>query len=265
MSPDLNWEDAVKAHPDWFQRDPQGESARHTEDPRLFRTCMFSSYMTDYMPAIMREINSLYDVDGLFTNAWPPLDRYRSATASAAANCRLPGLIAYWEQFNERTVYLWKLYDSIAKEKKPSNFYFANLGGGIRCTADLVKLGELCEWFQCDNQGRGGDDTPIWGCALQGRVCNAVQDGKLSTNVTAAWSTGAPRWRNIYKSPQEAADVVRRDAGFRHGALSPHHRRRERAWVKTAAGWNRRASTSTGWRSTTRISGTSAPSRISAW
>ena len=29
--------------------------------------------MTDYMPAIMREINSLYDVDGLFTNAWPPL------------------------------------------------------------------------------------------------------------------------------------------------------------------------------------------------
>jgi hypothetical protein len=66
-----------------------------------------------------------------------------------------------------------------------------------------VKLGEICEWFQCDNQGRGGDDTPIWGCALQGRVCNAVQKGKMATNVTAAWSTGTPRWRNVYKSPQE--------------------------------------------------------------
>ena len=53
-SPDLNWEDAVQAHPEWFQRDEKGEAVRHGEDPRLFRTCMFSTYMTDYMPAIMR-------------------------------------------------------------------------------------------------------------------------------------------------------------------------------------------------------------------
>ena len=25
------------------------------------------------MPAIMREVNSLYDVDCLYTNAWPPI------------------------------------------------------------------------------------------------------------------------------------------------------------------------------------------------
>jgi hypothetical protein len=203
MSPDLNWEDAVQAHPEWFQRDAEGNPIHHTEDRRLFRTCMFSTYMTDYMPAIMREINSLYDVDGQFTNAWPPLG---SMPVCHCEQCRkLPkaGTMDYWDKFNERTVYLWKLYDSIAKEKKASNFYFANLGGGIRSTANLVELGELCEWFQCDNQGRGGDDTPIWGCALQGRVCNAVQEGKMSTNVTGAWSTGHPRWRNVYKSREE--------------------------------------------------------------
>ncbi len=203
MSPDLNWEDATVAHPEWFQRNAQGDLVRHTEDRRLFRTCMFTSYMTDYMPAIMREVNSQYDIDGLFTNAWPPLG---SLPVCHCEQCRkLPpaGSIEYWEKFNERTVYLWKLYDAIAKEKKPENFYFANLGGGIRSTADLVKLGEICEWFQCDNQGRGGDDSPIWGCALQGRVCNAVQKGKMATNVTAAWSTGTPRWRNVYKSPEE--------------------------------------------------------------
>jgi Hypothetical glycosyl hydrolase 6/Beta-galactosidase trimerisation domain len=203
MSPDLNWEDAVQAHPEWFQRNAEGQAVRHGEDPRLFRTCMFSTYMTDYMPAIMREINSLYDVDGLFTNAWPPLGAFPVCHCEQCRRLPQPGTIAYWEKFNERTVYLWKLYDSIAKEKKPSNFYFANLGGGIRSTADLVQLGELCEWFQCDNQGRGGDATPIWGCALQGRVCRAVQKGKMATNVTAGWSTGRPRWRNVYKSPQE--------------------------------------------------------------
>lgn len=203
MSPDLNWEDATQAHPEWFQRAADGSVVRHGEDPRLFRTCMFTGYMTEYMPAIMREVNSLYEIDGLFTNAWPPLG---ALPVCHCAECRkLPpaGSIAYWEKFNDRTVALWKLYDTIAKEKRPGNFYFANLGGGIRSTADLVKLGELCEWFQCDNQGRGGDDTPIWGCALQGRVCNAVQKGKMSTNVTAAWSTGTPRWRTVYKSPQE--------------------------------------------------------------
>ena len=203
MSPDLNWEDAVQAHPEWFQRDAQGNPVQHGEDRRLFATCMYSTYMTDYMPAIMREINSLYDIDGLYTNAWPPLGSMPVCHCDRCRNLPQPGTVAYWEKFNDRTIYLWKLYDSLAKEKRPSNFYFGNLGGGIRSTANLVQLGEICEWFQADNQGRGGDDTPIWGCALQGRVCSAVQKGKMATNVTAAWSTGRPRWRNVYKSQQE--------------------------------------------------------------
>jgi Hypothetical glycosyl hydrolase 6/Beta-galactosidase trimerisation domain len=221
MSPDLNWEDALQSHPEWFQRDEQGNPRHHTEDPRLFRTCMFSTYMTDYVPAIMREVNGLYDIDGLFTNAWPPLG---SMPACHCAQCRdLPpsGTPDYWDRFNDRAVYLWKLYDSIAKEKKPSNFYFANLGGGIRSTVDLVRLGELCEWFQCDNQGRGGDGTPIWGCTLQGRVCSAVQEGKMSTNVTAAWSTGTPRWRNVYKSPRE--EQMWFDETLASGMVPYHH------------------------------------------
>jgi hypothetical protein len=221
MSPDLNWDDAVKGHPEWFQRDSQGNPIHHAEDPRLFRTCMFSPYMTDYMPAIMREVNSLYDIDALFTNAWPPLG---GVPQCYCENCRkLPqhGSLAYWGKFNERTVFLWKLWDSIAKEKKASNFYFGNLGGGIHSAVNLVQLGELCEWFQCDNQGRGGDATPIWGCAFQGRVCSAVQKGKMSTNVTAAWSTGSPRWRNVYKSPQE--EQMWFDETLASGMVPYHH------------------------------------------
>jgi hypothetical protein len=203
MSPDLNWEDAVQAHPEWFERDTQGNAVHHDEDARLFRTCMFTTYMTDYMPAIMKEINALYDVDGLYTNAWPPLGSLPVCYCEQCRKLPPPGSIGYWDKFNERTMYLWKLYDSLAKEKRAANFYFGNLGGGIRSAADLVKLGEVSEWFQCDNQGRGGDDIPIWGCALQGRVCNAVQKGKMAANVTGAWSTGRPRWRNVYKSRQE--------------------------------------------------------------
>ncbi len=203
MSPDLNWEDAVQAHPEWFQRDTQGNAVHHNEDPRLFRTCMFSTYMTDYMPAIMREVNSLYDVDAMYTNGWPPIGSFPVCHCEQCRKLPPSGTVEYWDKFNERAIYLWKLYDSIAKEKRPGNFYFGNLGGAIRCSVDLVKLGEVCDWFQCDNQGRGGDDSPIWGCSFQGRVCNAVQNGKMATNVTGAWSTGNPRWRNVYKSQTE--------------------------------------------------------------
>lgn len=204
MSPDLEWEDALKPHPEWFEKNERGEYVRHTEDPRLYRTCMFSTYFTEHIPAIMREVNSRYDVDGIFTNGWPPLGRLPDCRCD---NCKkLPpgGTVDYWDQFNGRVIELWNLYDGIAKEKNPDNLYFGNLGGSIRCTANLKTLGDKTYWFNCDNQGRGGDDTPIWGCSLQGRVCSSVMKGKTSTNVTAAWSTGTPRWRNASKSPQEA-------------------------------------------------------------
>ena len=35
MSPDLNWADALAAHPEWFQRDPQG----NPRPPPILRTC----------------------------------------------------------------------------------------------------------------------------------------------------------------------------------------------------------------------------------
>ncbi len=204
MSPDLEWEDALKPHPEWFEKNERGEFARHTEDPRLYRTCMFSTYFTEHIPAIMREVNSRYDVDGIFTNGWPPLGRLPECRCDNCKKLATGGTVDYWDQFNARVMELWNLYDGIAKEKKPENLYFGNLGGSIRCTANLKTLGDKTYWFNCDNQGRGGDDTPIWGCSLQGRVCSSVMKGKTSTNVTAAWSTGTPRWRNASKSPQEA-------------------------------------------------------------
>jgi hypothetical protein len=200
MSPDLNWEDAAETHPEWFQLDSAGAPVKHGEDPRLYRTCMFTPYMTDYIPAIMREVNSRYAIDGIFTNAWPPLGQM---PVCYCAQCRVaprPGSADYWDRFNERTIYLWKLYDSIAKEKSPANLFIGNLGGAIRCGPNTKALGDVALWFNADNQGRGGEQAPVWGCSLQGRVCRAVMKGRTSTNVTGAWSTGTPRWRNIAKT-----------------------------------------------------------------
>jgi hypothetical protein len=205
LSPDLNWEDALQGHPEWFMRDAGGAFLPHTEEPRLYRTCTFSTYFTEHMPAIMREIHARYDVDGLFTNAWPPLDGLPVCFCDQCRKLAKPRTPEYWHQFTERVVDVWKTYDRIAKEKKPDNLFFANLGGGMRATPNLVRLAGVCEWFNCDNQGRGGDGAPIWGAAQQGRVATAVMKGRTITNVTGAWSTcGAVRWRNVAKSRAEA-------------------------------------------------------------
>jgi hypothetical protein len=204
MSPDLNWGDALEAHPEWAMRHLDGSAQFSGEDPRLFRTCMFSSYMDDYIPAIMREVNSLYEVDCFYTNGWPPIGSLPDCHCAICAKLPPSSTPAYWNVFNDRVLDLWHKYDAIAKEKKPDSFYFANLGGNVRCGPNLDRLGKTAAWFQADNQGRTYDDPAVWGCSLQGRVCSAVMDGKFATNVTAGYSTGVVRWRNSSKNPAEA-------------------------------------------------------------
>jgi hypothetical protein len=203
MSPDLNWGDALAAHPEWFMRDAQGNALPTADTPELFQTCMFSPYMTDYIPAIMREVNTRYEMDGFYTNGWPMFE-LPVCYCSICRKLPAPKTPAYWEKFNGRVMELWRLYDSIAKTRDASIFYFANMGGGIHATPNLARVGAISQWFQADNQGRGGQDDPVWGCTQQGRVCRAIMDGKTAANVTGSWSTGPLRWRESFKSPAEA-------------------------------------------------------------
>src|SRR5882757_5160543 len=203
MSPDLNWGDALAAHPEWAMRHQDGSVQFNDEEPRLFQTCMFSTYMDDYVPAVMHEINSLYEVDCFYTNGWPPIGSLPECHCAICSKLPAAGTPAYWAVFNDRVFELWQRYDAIAKEKKSESFFFANLGGNVRCGPNLDRLGKIAAWFQADNQGRTYNDPAVWGCSLQGRVCNAVLDGKFAANVTAGYSTGVVGWRNAAKNSVE--------------------------------------------------------------
>ena len=203
-SPDLQWQQALAAHPEWFRRDHQGNPVPQREVSELYSTCMFSTYFTEQVPAIMREINSRYDIDGHFTNGWPPLEGLPVCYCQACKGKADPKTPAFLERHNQRALEIWNLYDSIAKEKRPDNLFFANLGGGVRTCINLKRLAERGQWFNCDNQGRGGDDTPTWHCAQQGRVARSVMKGRTITNVTGSWATGKVKWRNNAKNAAES-------------------------------------------------------------
>ena len=121
MSPDLNWGDALAAHPEWAMRNKDGSVQYSGEEPRLFKTCMFSTYMDDYMTEIIREINSLYDVDCFYTNGWPPIGSLPDCHCAICSKLPPTGTPAYWQVFNDRVFELWQKYDALAKEKKPAD------------------------------------------------------------------------------------------------------------------------------------------------
>ena len=147
-------------------------------------------YMDDYVPAIMREINSLYDVDCFYTNGWPPLGILPDCHCAICSKLPPTGTPAYWRAFNDRVFELWQNYDAIAKEKKPDSFFFANSGGNVRGGPNLDRLGKIARGFRATTRAAPTENPAVWGCTLQGRVCNAVMDGKFAANVTAAYSTG---------------------------------------------------------------------------
>jgi hypothetical protein len=198
------YEEAFKAHPEWIERTTNGEPVRHAESPWLYKTCMYSTYFTEQMPAILREINSMYDVDGFFTNGWPSTGRPGRCYCEACKSLNFadPNTPEAFQQHLNRVLEIWKLWDQTSKEKKWDSVYVGNLGGGIRAVTNLKEIAGAAGWFNADHQGRSGV-TPIWDCAQQGRVGRAVMKGRTITNVTGAYSNAQPLWRHTSKSPLE--------------------------------------------------------------
>ncbi len=218
MDPNYAYQEALEAHPEWFERNRDGSVRRQPECPWLFKTCMFSTYFTEQMPAIYREMNDRYSPDGFFTNGWPSTGAlevcycpacqkiYKEQTGGAppeTTDAESAVYRKYYEVYMDRIAQIWKLWNGIAQEKNPDSVYVGNLGGGIRTVKDLKRLGEVAAWFNADHQGRA-TEAPIWGAAQQGRVAQSVMDGRTITNVIGAYSTSNPLWRHSSKPNAEA-------------------------------------------------------------
>ncbi len=197
------WEEAWKAHPEWFEREADGAPVRHDQSTWLYKTCMYSTYFTEQMPAILREINSLYDVDGFFTNGWPETEAPSPCHCAECRGMGDPASPEFRDRHLARVIEIWKLWDATAKQKKWDSVYVGNLGGGIRASTDLKQIASIAGWFNADHQGRTGN-TPIWDCAQQGRVAQCVMKGRTITNVTGAYANSHPLWRHTAKAPEEA-------------------------------------------------------------
>ncbi len=199
---ETNWihEEVMKSKPEWFERDENGNALANEESRYVYHSCVFSNYHEQQVPAIFREIGSMYEVDGFFTNSWPDTAAPRPCYCE---NCRKAGQrtkAQLYDAYQKRVVDLCRNLTTVAKEQRADRVYNVNIAGGISAVQSIRKLAEVGEWITADHQGRGGGDKPIWDCSQQGRVGYSAMGGKPVTNVVTA---NAHSWRHTSKVPAE--------------------------------------------------------------
>lgn len=203
LSPDIHWEDEklLAANPLWFRRTREGKLQYAA--PGIIYTCQFGGNFSELQPAILRELNSRYEIDGVYMNGWP------TEQSCYCDNCRKigePRSPEYRVALLNGAIDLIETYKKIATEKYPHNFYSCNLGGGLTDSGlDQWKLTRGALWYTADSQARGGVVDPVWSDAQQVKIARAIMGDRPVAAVTASYSrSGHYMWRNVSGETAEA-------------------------------------------------------------
>jgi hypothetical protein len=203
LSPDVHKEDdaVLAANPQWFRRDRSGKLQRAA--PGVLYTCQFGGSFTELQPAILREVMSRYDIDGLYMNGWPTEQSCWCENCKKIGEPRSP---EYRAALLNGALELVETYKQIATERHPNNFYSCNLGGGLTESGlDQWKLTRGALWYTADNQAREGVVAPVWGDAQQVKIARALMGNHPVAAVTASYSrSGHYMYRNVTGEAAEA-------------------------------------------------------------
>lgn len=202
MSPDIQWTDPklLEAHPLWFRRDKNGDL--QPSAPGLAFTCQFGGNFSELQPAIIHELNTRYDIDGLYMNGWPTVQ------VCYCENCRKigdPHSAEYKAALMASAVELIETYKKVIREKHPDNFYSCNLGGGLKESGlDQWRLTRTALWYTADNQSRESVQSPVWQDAQQVKFARSLMGDRPVAAVTASYArSGRIMWRNVTEYPAE--------------------------------------------------------------
>ena len=213
LSPDIAKIELAERHPQWFRRNAKGEivMASLSSDPKdpttsfdYGRTCQFSDYYSDFVPKLIQEVMTRFDIDGVYTNGWPG----SGVPPCYCVNCRKigdPKSEAYRLAYEKRVLELWDLYNRTATLRNKDAIFSGNLGGGLRGgEIDMKKVMPLAVWMFADNQGRGEEFAPSWDASQMTRLARALIVDRPAVNSTGAWANQAPmRWRTVSANPAE--------------------------------------------------------------
>ncbi|NWF85285.1 MAG: hypothetical protein HXY18_15835 [Bryobacteraceae bacterium] len=239
LSPDLQWEEALAAHPEWFVRDRAGEPVPpFSRTPGLFQTCMFSTYYTEQTVAVMREVNSLYDVDAFYANGWPNWNM-PVCYCNVCRALPTPGTQEYRERFMQRVIELWDLFDRIQGAGRGQDL----LRKPGRWIPDGAGSAAARQALRVVQRRQPGENKPLAGVGgIAARPCRAVRDeGEDDHQRHGRVVDREPDVAERGEEPRRSGDVDGADGSQRHGDLVSLAGRADGAWGGPAMAGNRAA------------------------
>jgi hypothetical protein len=212
--PHATYQDVYDAHPDWIAVDAEGRKRRHPDKPDMWITCALGPYNFEFMTEVTREIVSLYDVGGVFSNRWT------GSGTCYCEHCRKNFYDAYhmdlprtndpsdpnrrnyigWHQ--QRLFELWRLWDDTIRKTRPTARYIANSGGGALSGLDMKIVGELSPTLFADRQCRSGMMVP-WANGKNGKEYRAALGQKAIGGIFNVGIVSPYRWLNSYNTAAE--------------------------------------------------------------
>ena len=213
VDPHAAHEDIFRAHPDWLQVDEKGEIRRHWVMPELYLTCPHGPYNRQFLTSVIREVVTMYGVDGVFANRWA---NHNSFEVCYCANCRasfgeLPRTRDprdkrwrdYTVWYQESLFSLVRLWDAEVRKANPNGCFIPNSGGGIANALDWKRFGDMAETLICDHQGRSGL-TPPWSNGMAAKIFRSVAGPrKALVGIFGINVATSHRWMKSVKSAAE--------------------------------------------------------------
>ncbi len=237
VDPHAAHQEVYDAHPDWIAVEADGRPRRHWAMPTSWVTCALGPYNFEFMTSVIREIMTLYKVDGIFANRWAGSGmcycRHCQENFKQFSGMELPRGTAEDDahtQYNawrrQRLLELYKLWDAEIRKIHPEAAFFPNGFDQIRDEADVPIL-------FADRQARSGNTLP-W---QNGRFAKEARATMGAKPVVGLFSVGleAPyRWKDSVQNPNEirvwAVDGIAQ--GFRPWVIKFNAKPLDRRWFK---------------------------------
>jgi hypothetical protein len=206
VDPHAVYDDARAAHPDWIAVDERGQPRRHWANPDMWVTCALGPRNFENVTEIVREIATLYDVQGIFANRWAGSGMCYCETCrrnfKTAAGKDLPGPSPddparrdhiLWRR--QRLRELWDVWDAAIRSVRHGARFIPNGPPGLDSAA-------RAPFLAVDHQARRGLTTP-WDFGRSAKQYRAVMGNRPLAGLFSVGVEEAYRWKDSVQSGPE--------------------------------------------------------------
>jgi hypothetical protein len=238
VDPHAVYPDAREAHPEWIAVGDDGQPRRHWANPELWVTCALGPYNFGHVTEILREVATVYDVQGIFANRWAGhgtcyCESCRR-TFKAASGRELPGSRSddparrpYLLWRRQRLLELWDVWDAAIREVRPGACFIPNGPPGLESA-------RRAPFLAVDQQARRGL-TPPWAFGRSAKQYRAVMGRKPVAGLFSVGVEEPYRWKDSVQAGPEvriwALDGIAN--GFRPWFAKFSAVLYDRRWLKT--------------------------------